>query len=229
MAKSVNKPPATQPTAGQSSGSRRKRWALLGGTFDPVHIGHLRIAVQLRDLGFEKVLLIPNRIPPHRPQPQASAEQRLAMLLLACRNLDGIEPSNIELERDDLSYSAITVAALRAAYPDVGFTWVMGQDAWQGFEHWHQPQSLLDEANLLVISRPGLRNVSHWQEQQLEQRECSLTDLLAAEAGHICLHHWPELDISASDLRRAIKQGDNVTFLTPDAVLDYITQQQLYR
>ncbi|UZK02806.1 nicotinate-nucleotide adenylyltransferase [Venatoribacter cucullus] len=204
-------------------------WALLGGTFDPVHIGHLRIAVQLRDLGFDKVLLIPNRIPPHRPQPQASAEQRLAMLQLACTRLDGIEPSSIELERDDLSYSAITVQALRQQHPGVRFTWVMGQDAWQGFEHWFQPQNLLEQASLLVISRPGSRHVSHWQEQQLEQRECNISELLAQNAGQICLHHWPELDISASDLRRAIRQGDNVVFLTPDAVLDYISQQQLYR
>lgn len=224
MVKSVNKPQTSPP-----SGSRPQRWALLGGTFDPVHIGHLRIAVQLRDQGFEKVLLIPNRIPPHRPQPQASAEQRLAMLQLACATLNGIEPSSIELERDDLSYSAVTVAALREAFPRVAFTWVMGQDAWQGFEHWHKPLELLEQANLLVISRPGGRNISHWQEQQLEQRECGLNGLLASEAGRICLHHWPELDISASDLRRAIKQGDNVTFLTPDAVLNYISQQQLYR
>lgn len=219
MAKSVNKPDQQRP----------QRWALLGGTFDPIHIGHLRIAVQLRDQGFDKVLLIPNSIPPHRPQPQATGQQRLAMLALACQNLTGVEPCSIELERDDLSYSAVTVAALRAQYPDVGFTWVMGQDAWQGFEHWYKPLELLEQANLLVISRPGVRSVSHWQEQQLEQRECDLPQLLGFSAGHICLHHWPELDISASDLRRAIKQGDNVTFLTPDAVLEYIIQQQLYR
>jgi len=213
----------------KSVSKRIHRWAVLGGTFDPVHIGHLRIAVQLRDLGFERVLLIPNHVPPHRPQPQASGTQRLAMLNLACRNLDGITPSSIELERDDLSYSAITVEALRELRTDVGFTWVMGQDAWQGFEHWHKPAELLDQANLLVISRPGSRHISHWQEQQLEQRECPVSELFKYDAGKICLHNWPELDISASDLRRAIKQGENVTFLTPDAVLEYINQQQLYR
>src|SRR5690554_7966492 len=87
MAKSVNKP----------------HWALLGGTFDPIHIGHLRIAVQLRELGFDKVLLIPNRIPPHRPQPQASSEHRLAMLQLSCENLSEVEACDIELEREELA------------------------------------------------------------------------------------------------------------------------------
>ena len=216
-------------SASNNTGKRPQRWALLGGTFDPVHIGHLRIAIQLRALGFERVLLIPNRIPPHRPQPQADGEQRLAMLQAACAGLEGIEPSSIELVREELSYSAVTVATLRDLYPQVGFTWVMGQDAWQGFEHWYMPLELLEQANLLVISRPGVRSVSHWQEQQLENRECGSDELLAHEAGHICLHHMPELDISASDLRRALKRGDNVTFLTPDAVLEYISQNQLYR
>ncbi len=214
MAKSANKP---------------AHWALLGGTFDPVHIGHLRIAVQLRDLGFDRVLLIPNRIPPHRPQPQADAQQRLTMLQLACAELPGIEACDIELQRAELSYSAITVAALHERHPEVSFTWVMGQDAWQGFEHWHQPLALLEQANLLVVSRPGLQNTSHWQEQQLEQRECDVATLLHSSSGHICRHHWPELDISASYLRRAIKQGENVTFLVPPNVLNYLHQQQLYR
>ncbi|WP_419812943.1 nicotinate-nucleotide adenylyltransferase [Bacterioplanoides sp.] len=205
------------------------RWALFGGTFDPIHIGHLRIAARLRDLGFDKVLLIPNRIPPHRPQPQASGEQRLQMLSLACRELDGVEACDIELLRDDYSYSAITVAALKAQFPKVSFTWVMGQDAWQGFEHWHQPLELLEQANLLVVSRPGLQNTSHWQEQQLELRQRSISQLLASESGTICLQTLPELDISASYLRRAIKQGHNIHFLVPDAVLDFLNQQQLYR
>lgn len=209
--------------------SERQHWALLGGTFDPIHIGHLRVAAQLRDLGFEKVLLIPNRIPPHRPQPQADGEQRLHMLNLACERLDGVEASSIELERDDYSYSAVTVNALAQQHSDIYFTWVMGQDAWQGFEHWHQPLKLLDQANLLVVSRPGLQNTSHWQEQQLEQRQCDISTLLRTRSGKICLHTLPELDISASYLRRAIKQGHNVTFLLPEAVQHFLQQHQLYR
>jgi len=212
----------------------QSRWALLGGTFDPIHIGHLRIAVQLRDLGFDKVLLIPNRTPPHRPQPQADAQQRLEMLKLACQSLDGIEPCAIELERDDYSYSAVTVATLKQQHPNVHFTWVMGHDAWQGFERWHQPLELLQRANVLVVSRPELNpgekdSRSDWQKQQLQQRQCKIGPLLATESGAICLKTLPELDISASYLRQAIKQGDNIDFLVPDAVREYLTQQQLYR
>lgn len=210
------------------SANSTQHWALLGGTFDPVHIGHLRIAIQLRDLGFDKVLLIPNHVPPHRPQPIASATQRLTMLELSCAELTGIEPCAIELERAELSYSAVTVAALCQQHPNIHFTWVMGNDAWQGFEHWHQPLSLLEQANLLVISRPGERHISHWQEQQLATRECNKEQLFMFQQGKICLIHWPELDISASSLRQALRQGNNIQLLTPNAVLTYIQQQQLY-
>lgn len=210
--------------------SNSPAWAILGGTFDPVHIGHLRIALRLRDMGFERVLLIPNRIPPHRPQPVASGEQRLAMLSLACANLEGIVPCDIELQRDDYSYSAITSAQLKDQYPNVNFTWVMGQDAWQGFERWHEPLFMLEKVNLLIINRPGQdAPQSPWQHQQLAKRSTDAKALLHCNAGNIAQIHWPPLDISASDLRLTLKQGDNATFLTPDAVLEYIFKHQLYR
>lgn len=210
------------------SASNTERWALLGGTFDPVHIGHLRIAIQLRDLGFDRVLLIPNHVPPHRPQPTANAQQRLTMLILSCQGLEGIEPCAIELERNDLSYSAVTVANLCQLHPSVHFTWVMGNDAWHGFEYWHQPLALLEQANLLVISRPGENSLSHWQEQQLNERECNKEQLFFSQQGKICRLHWPELDISSSGLRQALRQGENIQLLTPDTVLAYIQQQRLY-
>lgn len=185
----------------------------------------------LREVGFERVLLIPNRIPPHRSQPQASGEQRLAMLTLACATLENIEPCAIELERHESSYSAITVAQLAQQHPNVAFTWVLGDDAWQGFEHWHQPLSLLQQANVLIINRPTDQppTQSTWQQQQWQQRGCNLSELWQAQHGKIARAQWPELDISASDLRQALKRGDNVTFLTPDAVLEYISLQSLYR
>ncbi|MDP2506581.1 nicotinate-nucleotide adenylyltransferase [Oceanobacter sp. 4_MG-2023] len=210
--------------------ARAAPWAILGGTFDPVHIGHLRIALQLRDAGFERVLLMPNRIPPHRPSPRASSSQRLAMLNLATSDLDGVEVSDIELQRPECSYSVITLEWLRTLYPAISFTWAMGTDAWLSFDRWHRCDDILDLANLMVISRPGERQpVAPWQQQQWLARQASITDLLASPAGRICQQAWPGLDISASGLRRGIAEGENVRFLTPDPVLDYLTQHQLYR
>ncbi|MBM94455.1 MAG: nicotinic acid mononucleotide adenylyltransferase [Oceanospirillaceae bacterium] len=210
--------------------SRQAHWAILGGTFDPVHIGHLRIALQLRGAGFDRVLMMPNRIPPHRPSPQASTEQRLDMLRLATQDLDGIEISDIELRRDDCSYSAITLEHLKEEQTDTAFTWAMGTDAWISFDRWFRAEDILKLANLLVINRPGERQtMAHWQQQQWLNRQASLEELLTSSAGRICQQTWPGLDISATGLRHAIEQGDNIQFLTPDSVLEYLNQHQLYR
>lgn len=226
--------------------SKHNSVALLGGTFDPVHIGHLRIAVRLRELGFERVVMIPNNVPPHREQPLASGAARLAMLNLAIAdlggdlngglngelgsNLGGIETSEIELQRAEPSYSAATVEELHRLWPQACLTWVMGNDAWNGFDRWHQPERLLKHANVLVVSRPGDSARSDGWLGEIKQKNASNTDtLLSSSGGKICHLHWPELDISASDLRRAIKQGDNIVFLTPTQVQKYIKQHQLYR
>jgi nicotinate-nucleotide adenylyltransferase len=204
--------------------------ALLGGTFDPVHIGHLRIAIRLREAGFGRVIMIPNRTPPHRDHPGASAEQRLQMLTLATEHLEGIEVSDIELQREQPSYTADTVLLLRQQLPDTPLTWVMGNDAWNGLPRWHQPGTVLNNVNLLVISRPGeSASTAGWLGTLISERRCVLSELLTLSHGGICHLQWPELDISASDLRAAIKRGDNIAFLTPPEVISYIDQHQLYR
>ncbi|MCY0964248.1 nicotinate-nucleotide adenylyltransferase [Parathalassolituus penaei] len=204
--------------------------AILGGTFDPVHVGHLRVALQLRDAGFDRVILMPNHIPPHRPAPIANTPQRLQMLELAAAGLDGIEVSDLEVSRPESSYSVVTLETLRSQHPEAAFCWVVGTDAWLGFDRWHRADDILELANLLVINRPGEHpRQPAWQQQQLEQRACDLATLLQSPAGRICQLDWPGLDISATALRQAIRQGDNIQFLTPEPVLDYIQHQQLYR
>lgn len=209
--------------------------ALLGGTFDPVHTGHLRMAIALRQHGFGRVLMIPNQQSPHKPGACASASQRLAMLELGLKTvrdsgLDGIEVSDIELQRPAPSYSIDTLNALRAQEPQQSLTWVMGTDAWNAIDRWHRASDLMGLANILVVSRPGeTRCESGFQGELLAGHQCTLNELLQKSWGGISLVTWPELDIASSDLRRAIQQGDNITFLTPDPVRDYIQKNQLYR
>lgn len=213
-----------------------KRLAILGGTFDPVHIGHLRIALRLKDAGFDQVLLLPNRHPPHRDSPQATPGQRLSMLELATKDLPGITVCDLELKREDLSYSYITLQEMTEIYAEYSLTWVMGTDAWLGFHRWFRCNDILELVNLLVIHRPDQKNpdasqarMPFWQREQLQQRSSNLNELLSARQGSICQLSWPGLDISASDLRRSLAAGENIRFLIPDRVLAYLQQQKLYQ
>ena len=209
--------------------------ALLGGTFDPVHVGHLRMAIALREHGFAQVWMVPNQQSPHKQPSAASAQQRLAMLELAISamtqsGLDGISACDMELQREPPSYSVDTLKTLREREPQRSVTWVMGTDAWNSFDRWHAAAEIPQLANLLVFSRPGERLLQEgFQGQLLAEHQCDIAELPDKRCGGISLVAWPELDIASSDLRRAIQQGDNITFLTPDTVRDFILQNQLYR
>lgn len=202
--------------------------AILGGTFDPVHCGHLRLAIQLHQQVVDRVLLLPNRVPPHRLAPIATPAQRLDMLTLAVSELDGIEVSSLELDSDHISYSVHSARALRQQYPEHSLTWVMGADAWHGFDQWQQAEELLQLVNVLVINRPGQPQPSWEPVKGMKYRIVTDETLNQYRAGGVCHLQWPELEIAASDLRQALAKGDNIRFLTPDPVLNYINHNKLY-
>ncbi len=214
-----------------------KHIALLGGTFDPIHIGHLRMAVELRLAGFDEVRLIPNSVPPHREQPKASAEHRLNMVQLACENLaqqgmTGIMADNIELKRDQPSYSVATLELLRKKLPEnTALSWVIGDDAWESIHSWHRINELLPLANLVIINR-GHENqfsVDTLQGQWLKQHATELDNLLECTHGKLIRLNWRLLDVSATYLRGLLAQGNGAQLLTPDVVLNYIAEYQLYK
>jgi nicotinate-nucleotide adenylyltransferase len=219
-----------------------KHIALLGGTFDPIHIGHLRMAIELRLAGFDEVRLIPNNVPPHRQQPQASAEHRLAMVQLACEHLaqqsingeplTGIVADDIELKRDQPSYSVATLELLRQQLPkDTALSWVIGDDAWDSLHKWHRIEAFLPLANLVIINR-GHENqfsVDTLQGQWLKQHATELDNLLECTNGKLIRLNWRLLDVSATYLRHLLAQGQGAQLLTPDAVLKYIAEYQLYQ
>ena len=214
-----------------------KHIALLGGTFDPIHIGHLRMAVELRLAGFDEVRLIPNSVPPHREQPRASAQQRLAMVQLACRQLEqqgmnGIIADDIELKRDKPSYSVATLELLRETLPaEAALSWVIGDDAWKSIHSWHRISDFLSLANLVIINR-GHENqfsVDTLQGQWLKQHGTELDNLLECRNGKLIRLNWRLLDVSATYLRSLLAQGQGAQLLTPDVVLNYIAEQKLYQ
>lgn len=214
-----------------------KHIALLGGTFDPIHIGHLRMAVELRLAGFDEVRLIPNSVPPHRPQPKASAEHRLNMVKLACESLaqqgmTGIIAEDIELRREQPSYSVATLEQLRQTLPEsTALSWVIGDDAWESIHSWHRINEFLPLANLIIINR-GHENqfsVDTLQGQWLKQHATELDNLLECTNGKLIRLNWRLLDVSATYLRGLLAQGNGAQLLTPNVVLDYIAECQLYK
>lgn len=202
---------------------------VLGGTFDPVHYGHLRTALEVAEhFGITDMRLIPGKVPPHRPQPSASPADRLAMLQAAIANEPALRADAREFGRDGHSYTVDTLESLRtgmAAGEPLLFT--LGFDAFEHFQSWHRWEAILQLAHLVVVHRPGHElPAAAWHQQYLSaDPEC----VRNTPAGHIYSLAVTALDISATDLRHRLQQGKNPRYLLPDAVLDYIETKQLYR
>ena len=211
--------------------------ALLGGTFDPVHLGHLGLADDARRaLGVPEVRLVPAGDPPHRAAPGASAAHRLAMLRLAIERHPGLAIDERELERQGKSYTALTLDELRAEDARRPIVLILGADAFRGLPTWHRWRELIELAHLAVAARPGdpfdaaLPDalVPLWR----DRRAASAGELLASPAGRILVVRIVPRDISASAIRASLARGgadaERVRALLPSAVWDYIAEHRLY-
>ncbi|MBG6031572.1 nicotinate-nucleotide adenylyltransferase [Proteus hauseri] len=208
--------------------------ALYGGTFDPIHYGHLRPVEALSGLiGLKEVIWLPNNIPPHRPQPEASSQQRLEMVQLALEPYSSFKVDTRELEKPTPSY---TIETLRDFRKEIGdkqpLAFIIGQDSLLSINTWHQWDKLLDVCHLLVCARPGYQThfeniqMQTWLTQhQTKQQE----DIHCLPSGKIFLADTPLYNISATDIRARHKAGLNCHDLLPNSVEDYIRQQQLYK
>ena len=208
-----------------------RRVGILGGTFDPVHIGHLRGALEVAELfALDEVRLVPSARPPHRDAPQVSAEDRLAMVRRAVEGVPGLTVDDRELRRERPSYTIDTLESLRSelAADDPLFL-VLGWDAFCGLPSWHRWEELLLHCHLLVLQRPdadveapdALRNL-------LAARSVSDPQALCGPGGQIAFVWQTPLEISATQLRERLAQGRSIRFLVPDAVLAYIQAHGLY-
>jgi nicotinate-nucleotide adenylyltransferase len=212
--------------------------ALLGGTFDPVHYGHLRFADAVRRaLGLSEVRLIPARDPPHRDSPTASAADRLAMLKLAVAEFPGLVVDDRELHREGKSYTVDTLAALRREFPARPLLLLLGADAFRGLPTWHRWRELFDLTHLVVVERPGVDLEADLPPALLAVlRERLVTgpeSLLSRPAGGIMRQRIAPLDVSATEIRGRLAEGAGAAEmnrgLLPPAVLAYIDLHHLYR
>lgn len=219
-------------------GAPVKPIGILGGTFDPVHVAHLRLAHEAWEgLALEQVRLVPNAIPPHRAAPGASAEQRLAMLQLAVADHPGLAVDERELHRPAPSYTIDTLESLRGELgAGRSLCLILGADAFVLLETWHRWQALFGAAHLVVAHRPGYPPRS-WAArmgealgEELRNRATSdPADLKRTPAGRIFALPATQLDVSATQLRALLAAGRPPRYLIPDRVLDYIEKHHLYR
>lgn len=207
---------------------------LFGGTFDPIHLGHLRLAETAREaLGLERVRLIPAGQPPHRATPGASGADRLAMARLATADNPAFEVDAAEVTAAQASFTILTLERLRAELgPERPLVLLLGVDAFLGLPTWRRWTELLDFAHLAVANRPGYSLDAAQMPAALAdlvaRRKASPAALGAAPAGAIVPFEMTPLAISATDIRARAAAGLSLRYLLPPPVVDYISRHQLY-
>lgn len=193
---------------------------VLGGTFDPVHLGHLRPALDvMQALNLERIRFLPNREPPHRQATWLNTAQRKQLLEIAIAEVAGFELDTRELEREGKSYMVDTLESLRADYPGHALCLILGMDAFSSLHQWHQWQRIPQLCHLIVTTRPGYAWPAIAELEPLKERRISTAlELRQAVAGRILLQLVTPLDISASAIREHLEQGHDVKYLVPDSV-----------
>lgn len=205
---------------------------IFGGTFDPVHFGHLRPALEVQQaVGLDEVRFIPAGQPPHREAPQATAEQRLAMLAAAIDGQPGFVIDEREIRRPGPSYMVDTLQSLREETAAMPLCLILGYDAFLGLPQWHEWQRIGELAHLVIAHRPG------WEHAELparlqtlrRQHHCDIAQLKSRPAGGMVFLPVTQLAISATRIRQEVAAGRDIRYLLPDRVYTLIQEQQLYR
>lgn len=204
---------------------------VFGGTFDPIHYGHLRTAFEmLQVLRFDEVRFMPCGDPPHRGTTFASASERLRMVELATAGQDGFVVDDREIRRQGPSYSIDTLWSLRDEFPDRALGLIVGMDAFLGLPGWHRWAEFLDVAHIIVAHRPGWKapDMGPLGEMITEFGTHRVNDLHTALNGRVHIHAVTQLEISSTEIRELVAAGRDPRFLMPDAVRDEITASGCY-
>ncbi len=196
---------------------------ILGGTFDPIHIGHLAAAEEARErLGLECVIFVPAGMPPHkRDEVVTSAEDRFEMVRLAIEGNTAFEASRVEIDRSGPSYTVDTIDELRRtrARGEIPLTVILSAESFRGLPSWREPERLLTSSRIAIVPRGGLAAPGKgWIEEHFPGVQAQIVALDA-----------PRLRLSATEIRGRIAAGRSIRYLVPDAVIRYIEDHDLYR
>ena len=205
---------------------------IFGGTFDPVHFGHLRPALEVQQaLELNEVRFIPAGQPPHREVPHATTPQRLSMLRAAIDDQPGFVVDEREIRREGPSYMVDTLVSLREELGQVPLCLILGYDAFLGLARWHQWQRLFELSHLVVTHRPGWNhdNLDETLQRLVQQHEIVSEQMSEQAAGGLVFVPVTQLDISATGIREQIRAGQDIRYLLPDPVYEMIKELQLYR
>ena len=193
---------------------------IFGGTFDPVHLGHLRIAEEVRlSLNLSEVILVPAGQPPFKPDYLITpVEQRLQMLHLAVANKPDLKVSTIEIERSGPSYTVDTIAELKSQYDADELYFILGWDSLENLAEWRESSRIITMCHLAAVPRPG------WRQPDLKLLEESIPGI----SQRVVFLEKPVIDISSSVIREMVRCAESINHLVPEAVAEYIKEHKLY-
>jgi len=206
---------------------------ILGGTFDPIHYGHLRPALDVMQAsGLDQVRFLPNKSPPHRQQPWLHSDVRRQLVELAIADMPEFVLDDRELHRQGPSYMVDTLSELKTQFPDDALCLIMGMDAFAGFTQWHRWQSIFEFCHLIITSRPGAtmfdEGGTNFAEHQASIQERTGRDpsaLMQSQHGQILLQSVTLLDISATEIRESLNSGKSIRYLLPDSVREKLEDE----
>ncbi|MCD6133375.1 MAG: nicotinate-nucleotide adenylyltransferase [Deltaproteobacteria bacterium] len=207
------------------------RVGIFGGTFNPVHLGHLRVALDVKDMFcLDKVLFVPTGIPPHKKDDVAPIGDRMNMLKIAIANVSGFEVSDIEAHRNGICYAVDTVGMLKERYRGVELFYIVGIDAFASICTWKRYEELLRNISFIVMMRPGCIQ-DEWCKKIDKVRYIEVDEKGAFPGTPSTVYLCPvtQINISSSFIRLCVKRGGNINYFTPKDVVEYIERRGLYK
>jgi nicotinate-nucleotide adenylyltransferase len=216
---------------------RERKIGLFGGTFDPIHCGHVKAAENAQDIfAFDRILFIPSYIPPHKESADvASAEHRLKMVELALSSFDRFFPSSIEIDARGTSYSIVTLNRIKEIFPNTEIFFLLGIDAFLEIDTWKDYEDVLEQCSFIVMNRTGFRldEAKEILAEEYKQRMVEVTGTFEKENEGLFIHKIyllsiNTMDVSSSEVRERVGKFQSIKDLVPENVEDYIKEKHLY-